>query len=130
MAKVNVFDVPTSQIQTLESARDALPEGALRDALDAISVELRKGDSIVVLGKEATLTPSEAAGLLGLSRTHLYKILDSGVLRHHLVGERDRRVLASDLLAYRDLMFDAQRNTALALASGSADDDRVLDEMS
>lgn len=130
MSKVNVFDVPTSQIQTLEVARDALPEGKLRDALDVMSDDLRRGDSVVVLSNTATLTPAEAAGLLGLSRTHLYKILDSGALPHHVVGERDRRILASDLLAYRDRMFDAQRRTARVLSGGTTSEDLALDEMS
>ena len=130
MPKVNVFDVPTAQIQTLESARDALPNGSLRDALSVMSNDLRRGEKVVVLGEDSTLTPAEAAGLLGLSRTHLYKVLDSGALSHHVVGERDRRILASDLLAYRDRMFESQRLTAAALAGGTSDEDRALDEMS
>ena len=30
--------------------------------------------------------------MLGISRTHLYKILDAGLLPFHIVGERDRRI--------------------------------------
>lgn len=130
MAKINVFDVPTSQIQTLESARDALPEGKLRDALEVMSEDLRRGERVVILGEAATLTPAEAAGLLGLSRTHLYKILDSGSLPHHVVGQRDRRIIVSDLLVYRDRMFDAQRRTAKVMSGGTTSDDLALDEMS
>lgn len=130
MAKVNVFDVPTSQIQTLENARDALPKGVLKEALKVMSEDLRRGEKVLVLGEDATLTPAEAAGMLGLSRTHLYKVLDSGALVFHVIGERDRRILATDLLAYRDRMFNAQRETARALAGGTSEDDRVLDEMS
>lgn len=130
MPKVSVSDVPTAQIKTLENARDALPSGALRDALQVISSDLRRGENVLILGESATLTPAEAAGLLGVSRTHLYKVLDSGALAHHIVGERDRRIVAGDLLAYRERTFEARRQTAAALAGGSADDDRALDEMS
>lgn len=130
MSKVDVSDVPTSQIRALESARDSLPEGSLRRALDIMSGDLRRGEKVVVLAETSTFTPTEAAELLGLSRTHLYKVLDSGALAFHIVGSRDRRILAGDLLAYRERMFASQRQLANALAGGTSAEDRALDEMS
>ena len=50
------------------------------------------------------LTPNQVAERLGMSRSHLYKLLDRGELMSHRVG-RDRRIRLADLIA-----FETQRD--------------------
>lgn len=51
------------------------------------------------------LTVTAAAGLLGISRTTLYRELDAGAIAYKRIGS-DRRIAYSELVAYtqRDLV--------------------------
>ncbi len=84
-----------------EFAAEADP--ALRDVLMSLSRCVRQGDEVVVIDGSETLTPSQAANRLGMSRTHLYKLLDRGEIVFHRIG-RDRRIRVRDLL-----LFEGQR---------------------
>lgn len=130
MATLSPIDVSTQELDELESITSSLPNGSLKSALDDIHSDLTRGETLIVLTEHEAITPAVAARILGLSRTHLYKVLDSGVLAFHIVGERDRRILVRDLVVYKTLLREAQRRTARLLASGTAADDAALDEMS
>ncbi|GAA1216950.1 helix-turn-helix domain-containing protein [Rhodoglobus aureus] len=129
MTTVIPSTVPKNDLQKLEKLATSFPDGALRVALDTIHNDLARGETVFVLADDEAVTPSRAAQILGLSRTHLYKVLDSGALEWHPVGARDRRILVKDLLAYRELMRGARRRTATVFAGGTAADDEALDEM-
>ena len=75
----------------------------LRDVLLSLSRCVRDGAEFAVIDGSAVLTPSQAAERLGMSRTHLYKLLDRGEIMSHRVG-RDRRIRLNDLLT-----FESQR---------------------
>lgn len=128
MPKLDASRVPATEIEILEQTSERLPEGALRTALETLSHALRGGEDMFVISEKATLTPSEAAGLLGVSRAHLYKILDSGALAHHIVGSRDRRISSTDLVEYRARMFAAQKRAAENGAHTDEINDLTLDE--
>lgn len=103
MKTIDTASVPSDQIDALEqyARTNAGPE--MRDVLLAISHCVREGAEFAVIKESAELTPSEAAQLLRMSRTHLYKLLDRGEIVFHRVG-RDRRIRMRDLLD-----FDKQR---------------------
>lgn len=122
--------VTPEQLDTLDAFAhtDVGPE--LRDLLLSLSQCVRAGDEIIIIDGDATITPSRAAERLGMSRTHLYKLLDSGAILHHRVG-RDRRIRMRDLLEFeeqhqrdrRELAerFAQQRQTAAAVDDEIAD---------
>ncbi|HET7531921.1 MAG TPA: helix-turn-helix domain-containing protein, partial [Nocardioidaceae bacterium] len=99
MQTLETAKIPSEQLDALdEFARsDAGPE--LRDLLLSISRCIREGDEVVTIDGDKTITPSQAAGRLNMSRTHLYKLLDRGEILSHRVG-RDRRIRMRDLVEF------------------------------
>lgn len=128
MPKLDASSVPTTEIIVLEDAFHQLPDGALRTTLENLSLALRGGQDTFVVSEKEDLTPAEAAKLLGVSRTHLYKILDSGALPYYVVGSRDRRIAAPDVMAYRARMLEMRKSHAEAAAHMDELDDLALDE--
>lgn len=93
-------DVDPGELESVASVVDSLPEGsALAGLLASFVTSVRKGEDVVMASTNHDLTPSQAAKLLGMSRPHLYKLLDAGALPHRRVG-RDRRLRAQDVFNY------------------------------
>jgi excisionase family DNA binding protein len=100
----------------------------LRDVLLGLSQSLRAGADVAPIDEHSTLTPNQVAQRLGMSRTHLYKLLDRGEIASHRVG-RDRRIYARDVF-----LFEVQRqHDRRELAERFAHQDRTraaaLDEI-
>lgn len=99
----------TQHIQIFDDKNKAhrveLPTSALRLLVDILS-ELADGNAVKVVPVHAELTTQEAADLLNVSRPHLVKLLEDGVLPFHKTGKH-RRVRFADLM-----QFKAQRNAA------------------
>lgn len=98
MHTIPTSNVPPTDVEALESfAGEVGPE--LRDVIVSLSRGIRDGAEVAILKGNETVTPSQAAQYIGLSRTFLYKMLDRGEIASHRVG-RDRRIAVSDLLAF------------------------------
>ncbi len=84
------------------TAADAalLPEAAFRILLETLN-QMARGHVVALTPREAVLTTQQAAELLGVSRPHLIKLLETGVIPHRMTGTH-RRVRLSDLNAYRE----------------------------
>lgn len=80
----------------------------LADVVDA----MREGKIITLVPHTQRLTTQEAADFLGVSRPTLVKLLQEGKIPFEQPG-RHRRVLFTDVLAYRERMRE-DRRTALA----------------
>jgi excisionase family DNA binding protein len=122
--------VPATEIEHLETFQKTLPTSStLRHALSKITDDLKSGSDLVVASGEETLTPSQAAKILGISRGHLYKVLDSGALAFDIVGERDRRINQADLVDYQTRLQRARAEQARDLARRDSIEDELLDHM-
>lgn len=99
MQTLQTTNITPEQLDVLDAfARsDASPE--LRDLLLSLSRCVRDGDEVVIVEGDKTITPSQASERLGMSRTHLYKLLDRGEILSHRVG-RDRRIRLRDLIEF------------------------------
>jgi excisionase family DNA binding protein len=94
---------PRGQSLTLQlSDGTLLPlSAALVTVLRASADQLAEGHAVTVLPSEVSLTPAEAAELLGLSRPFVVRLLDQGdIPSERLPRSRHRRVLLSDVLAF------------------------------
>jgi excisionase family DNA binding protein len=69
---------------------------------------LREGKVITVVPRTQRLTTQEAADFLGISRPTLVKLLERGEIPYEQPG-RHRRVMFSDLLAYRQRRQEERR---------------------
>jgi excisionase family DNA binding protein len=85
----------------------------LRDVVEALS----RGLAITVAPHETVLSTSEAAGLLGVSRPTLVRLLEAGEIPFEQPG-RHRRVRLADVLAYLER---AKRRRAAGLDQMVAD---------
>lgn len=115
--------IPVEQLNALDEFAESKIGPELRDVLLSVSRCLRESEDVVVVDGDASITPSRAAKQLQMSRTHLYKLLDSGDIPSHRVG-RDRRIRMRDIAEFeaqhqrdrRELAerFAHQRKTAAA----------------
>ena len=116
-------------LSTLDDVVLKLPAGEVREAMLSVATALRLGQDVIVVGAEEFVTPSQAAKILGVSRTHLYKVLDLGALEYSVVGVRDRRIAMSKLNAYvaktERLRSEEARNAAHTRMTNA----RAIDEM-
>ncbi len=99
------------QIEALRGFADALPESHLRDVLLSLTTSVSEGTDLSILPSDAELTPNQVAQRLRMSRTHIYKLIDSGEIPAHNVG-RDRRVLLADVVKFEVKRQEARRELA------------------
>lgn len=88
-------------LRTADGTEISLPPSLLRLVVSAAS-NLAAGHAVMAIPAEVTLTPAEAAELLGLSRPFVARLLDRGDIPSALLPEsRHRRIKLADVLAFQ-----------------------------
>ena len=105
-----------------------LGEGALRNLLLALSDSLASGCTVALLDIDADYTPAQVAKQLRMSRTHLYKLLDSGDIPSHRVG-RDRRITGRDIVAFERRRQEERRALAERFSNPETIQRGAIDEL-
>jgi excisionase family DNA binding protein len=89
-------------LRTADGTEISLPSSLLRLVVSAAS-NLAAGRAVITIPAEVMLTPAEAAGLLGLSRPFVARLLERGDIPSELLPEsRHRRIRLEDVLAFQD----------------------------
>ncbi len=92
--------VSADELAQTEEFAQSLPQGSpLAIMLEGLLDAVRRGADVTLLTSDKELTPNQAAQLLRVSRPHLVKIMDRGLLAYRLVGS-NRRIAMADLLDY------------------------------
>jgi excisionase family DNA binding protein len=129
MQTIETAKIPLDQLEALEQYARTKAGPELRDVLLSVSRCVRAGAEFAVIDDPAaTLTPNQAAERLGMSRTHLYKLLDRGEIVFHRVG-RDRRILLRDLLAFEEQRRRDRRELAERFANQQQTRAGAIDEI-
>lgn len=127
MNTLEISNISAAQLDELERFAGTVgPE--LRDVLMSLSRCVRAGDEVMVVEGSSTITPGQAAERLGMSRTHLYKLLDRGEILSHRVG-RDRRIRIHDLLEFEKQRQGDRRELAERFARQSRTAADAVDEI-
>jgi len=92
--------VSADELAQTEEFAQGLPQGSpLAIMLEGLLDAVRRGADVTLLASDKELTPNQAAQLLRVSRPHLVKIMDRGLLAYRL-GGANRRIAMADLLDY------------------------------
>jgi excisionase family DNA binding protein len=105
-----MLQLGTPALVAADGARLDLPDSVFRLLKDIVR-NMQLGRAIALIPENQQLTTQRAAGLLGVSRPHLIKLLETGALPYHRVGSH-RRIYLKDLLAYQKRR-DIERKVAL-----------------
>jgi excisionase family DNA binding protein len=122
-------DVNEAELDRLDAAVASMGrESMLAAALNHLACNVRAGSDIMIAASDDHFTPAAAAKLLGMSRTHLYKVMDAGDLPFRRVG-RDRRIVTSDLLSFFRKRESERGRLAERFAHAEKDRDALLREL-
>ncbi len=100
-----------------ESVTVKVPTSAFRLFIDILT-QMAHGNSLTLMPIHAELTTQQGAEILNVSHSYLIKLLESGEIPFHKVGNH-KKILYQDLRAYKNLI-NAQRREILAELAAQA----------
>lgn len=90
---------------------DGNMSGSLKEAILAIFETLAEGNNLAIAPSEKVMSSQEAANFLNVSRPHINKLLDSGVIPSYRDGKH-RRVYFKDLIFFKVKRESAHKGLA------------------
>lgn len=129
MKLIETSGIPADQLGDLERFAQQEAPAELRDLLLSLSECIRNGSDLAEIDGNVCFTPAQVAQRLGMSRTHVYKLLDQGVLPYDTVGRRDRRIRLQDVIAFEMKRQSDRRELAERFAAQQATRDDAVDEI-
>ena len=93
---------------------------ALSQLLTELLRHVGQGNAVTLVPVSQMLTTQQAADVLNVSRPHLIKLLDQGMIPHSKVG-RHRRIKADDLFEFKTRRDDQRAEALSELAALDAD---------
>lgn len=101
-ARIDNTEVETISVDVNSSQVKLTLPASLSNVIISIVDEIKNGRAVTIVPETKELSTSEAAKILGISRQHLVKMLDSGELKipYRKVG-RYRRLQADDVLSFK-----------------------------
>ena len=100
-----------------DGAEHELP-ASVYEVLVEVVHQMAQGHAVSILPVHAQLTTQQAADMLGVSRPHLVKLLEEGVIDHTRPG-RHRRVKLQDVISYQARQAKERRQALDELAAES-----------
>lgn len=97
----------------LDDSDLVLPRQAVALLRDLLA-EMAQGNAVTIVPTHAELTTQQAANLLNVSRPHVVKLLEDGVIPYTRVGTH-RRIRFQDLVAYKKQRDQSSREALDAL---------------
>lgn len=128
MKTIPTSQIPRTQISELDEIANRVAAPELREFLLTISHCVSSGAELTAAIPNESVSPNDAAALLGMSRTHLYKLLDNGDVPSFNVGTH-RRIYVRDLVAFRDQRDAARRELAAQFAAQRHTESAAIDEL-
>ncbi|WPF65997.1 MULTISPECIES: helix-turn-helix domain-containing protein [unclassified Corynebacterium] len=94
---------------TIEHSEDIIEVSRdVADSLRILLINAVAGKTVSIIPTSAELTTQQAATLLNVSRPHVVKLIEQGILPGHRVGSH-RRLYATDVQKYKDERDDVSR---------------------
>jgi excisionase family DNA binding protein len=121
----------TPTLVSVSGERVALPE-TVYAVLRKVVQLMAEGQTVSLIPESQAVTTQRAAEILGMSRPFFVKLLETGVMAYHRVGNQ-RRVMMRDVLDFAKKR-DEERQASLdrlsrqALEAGLYDRNRMPDE--
>lgn len=112
-------------VAVLEQLKSSQPEIEIEETQEKIQIPLRalkllseilkamsKGEPFSVVPIATEVTTQKAAEILGCSRPHIIKLLESGKINFTKVGKH-RRILFEDVIRYKKAMKENQKQAII-----------------
>jgi excisionase family DNA binding protein len=116
----NLLELGVPALVGPDGERLDLPETVYR-LLKGIVKNMQQGRTMMLVPEQAHLTTQKVANMLGVSRPHVIKLLDSGAIPFHKTGSH-RRILLKDTLAYAKDRDTKRKNVLDEIAKEAFED--------